>query len=222
MKDSEYSEDKRLFTGIIKEVGEVVQVERRGQFQRMTVRAQKVLEDAKPGDSINIDGACQTIVDLNNRCFTIESVAETLRLTTLGSLKPGDPVNLEPALRPADRLGGHLLTGHVDGVGEIIQRQQQPGSTVLTVKTADELKKYIVPKGSIAVDGISLTVVSVSDRLFTVSIIPYTWQNTTIHLKSPGTRVNIETDILAKYVVKLVEGNYEPKITQQWLQQVGF
>ncbi|MCD6170518.1 MAG: riboflavin synthase [Candidatus Latescibacteria bacterium] len=211
-----------MFTGIIKELGEVVRIERRGPFQRMEVRAQEVLEHAKPGDSINIDGACQTIVDLNDRHFTIESVAETLKLTTLGSLNPGDFVNLEPAIRPTDRLGGHLLTGHVDGVGEITRRQQQASSTMLTVKIADQLKRYVVPKGSIAVDGISLTVVSVSDTLFTVSIIPYTWQNTTIHLKPPGAKVNIETDILAKYVAKLIECEAQPKMTQQWLQLQGF
>ena len=211
-----------MFTGIIKEIGEVVRVERRGQFQKLTVKAQKVVEDASPGDSINVDGACQTIVDLSDGCFAIESVAETLRLTTLCSLKPGSLVNLEPALRLSDRLGGHLLTGHIDGVGEIVGRQQRVGNTVLTIRATEELKKYIVPKGSIAVDGISLTVVSVADTLFAVSIIPYTWQNTTIRLKPPGAMVNLETDILARYIAKLAESETEPEITQQWLQQVGF
>ncbi len=211
-----------MFTGIIKEIGKVVRVERRGQFQKLTVKAQKVVEDASPGDSINIDGACQTIVDLSDGCFAIESVAETLRLTTLCSLKPGSLVNLEPALRSSDRLGGHLLTGHIDGVGEIVGRQQRVGNSVLTIRATEELEKYVVPKGSIAVGGISLTVVSVSDTLFTVSIIPYTWQNTTIRLKPSGAMVNLEIDILAKYIAKLAESETEPKITQQWLQQVGF
>jgi riboflavin synthase len=211
-----------LFTGIIKEIGEVVRVERRGQFQKLTVKAQKVVEDASSGDSINVDGACQTIVDLSDGCFAIESVAETLRLTTLCSLKPGSLVNLEPALRLSDRLGGHLLTGHIDGVGEIVGRQQRVGNTVLTIKATEELEEYIVPKGSIAVDGISLTVVSVSDTLFTVSIIPYTWQNTTIRSKPLGAMANLETDILARYIARLAESETEPKITQQWLQQVGF
>lgn len=211
-----------MFTGIIKEIGEVVRVERRGQFQKLAVKAQKVVEDASPGDSINVDGACQTIVDLSDGCFAIESVAETLRLTTLCSLKPGSLVNLEPALRLSDRLGGHLLTGHIDGVGKIIDRQQRVENTVLTIGATKELEKYIIPKGSIALDGISLTVVSVSDTLFTVSIIPYTWQNTTIRSKSPGTMANLETDILARYIAKLAESEIEPEITQQWLQQVGF
>lgn len=211
-----------MFTGIIKEIGEVVRVEHQGQFQKLTVKAQKVVEGAGPGDSINVDGACQTIVDLSDGCFAIESVAETLRLTTLCSLKPGSLVNLEPALRFSDRLGGHLLTGHIDGVGEIVGRQQCVGNSVLTIRATEELEKYVVPKGSIAVDGISFTVISVSDTLFTISTIPYTWQNTTIRLKPPGAMVNLETDIVARYIAKLAESGTEPKITQQWLQQVGF
>ncbi len=210
-----------MFTGLVEEVGTVIRYETGGRLRRFVVRADRVLEDLKAGDSISVNGACQTVTGISSGTFTFESVEETLRRTTLGSLTAGSPVNLERALRLGDRLGGHLLLGHVDAVGEVINRVDEPGNVMLTVRAPEKLSKYISEKGSIGVDGVSLTVVSVSGAIFSVSLIPYTLKCTTLGNIRPGSRVNIEVDMLARYLERLLSRT-EGGITESRLRELGF
>ena len=213
-----------MFTGIVEELGVVARRDPSGAFQRLALRASQVLEDMKIGDSINIDGACQTVVEVSGGEFAVESVEETLRRTTLGGLRVGDRVNLERAMRLGDRLGGHLVSGHVEGIGRILKREERPHNTVLTIGLPEELSRYVVPKGSIAVDGISLTVASVPDGAFAVSIIPHTLRHTTLGERRSGDRVNLETDMIAKYVERLVERPFgsTSRLSEEWLKRMGF
>jgi riboflavin synthase len=213
-----------MFTGIVEEVGSVVRVERRGLFQRLTITASLVLEGMSVGDSINIDGACQTVVTRDASTFTVESVEETLRRTTLGGLRPGDRVNLERSLRFDGRLGGHFVTGHVDGVGEVVGIRELSGSTFVTIRVPEGLERYIVEKGSIAVDGISLTVTAVGGDRFSVAIIPHTETVTTFDALRPGRRVNVEVDMLAKYIDKLLAAHNRGGggLTEKRLWELGY
>lgn len=200
-----------MFTGLIEEVGTVaaLRAPRGGQLQRMELKADLVLEDAAVGDSIDINGACHTVVELlAGEGFAVESVAETLARTTMGQLRAGDRVNLERSLRPTDRLGGHLVLGHVDGVGTVrrFEAVGGGGGRVLEVAPPAELSRYIAFKGSIAVDGISLTVADLLDESFTIAIIPHTLQHTNLSQVRPGSRVNLEVDVLARYVERLMTG----------------
>ena len=200
-----------MFTGLIEEVGTVaaLRAPRGGQLQRMELKADLVLEDAAVGDSIDINGACHTVVELlAGEGFAVESVAETLARTTMGQLRAGDRVNLERSLRPTDRLGGHLVLGHVDGVGTVrrFEAVSGGGGGVREVAPPAELSRYIAFKGSIAVDGISLTVADLLDESFTIAIIPHTLQHTNLSQVRPGSRVNLEVDVLARYVERLMTG----------------
>lgn len=201
-----------MFTGLIEEVGHVRAIEDGDNRRRLHVEANTVLEDARIGDSITVNGACQTVVEMEkSAAFVVESVAETLRRTTLGDLKPGDPVNLERSLRLQDRLGGHLVAGHVDGVGVVDCFEQRQGDAILEVEAPTELQRYIASKGSIAIDGISLTVVDVTDTIFTVAIIQHTLQHTNLSTIEVGARVNLEVDLVARYVERLYSGRSEAK-----------
>ena len=198
-----------MFTGLIEEVGTVaaLRAPRGGQLQRMELKADLVLEDAAVGDSSDINGACHTVVELlAGEGFAVESVAETLARTTMGQLRAGDRVNLERSLRPTDRLGGHLVLGHVDGVGTVRRFEAVGGGRVLEVTPPAELSRYIAFKGSIAVDGISLTIADLLDESFTIAIIPHTLQHTNLSQVRPGSRVNLEVDVLARYVERLMTG----------------
>ena len=196
-----------MFTGLIEEVGTVRRVEARGEaLRRLEIEAPGICEDLKAGDSVNINGACQTAVDRRGGRFLVESVGETLRRTTLGELRPGSPVNLERSLRPTDRLGGHLVLGHVDGVGTVRRLDAAAGDTVLEVAPPAELARYLAAKGCVAVDGISLTLVEVAaDGTFTIAIIPHTLAHTTLSQVLAGARVNLEIDVVARYVERLLE-----------------
>ena len=200
-----------MFTGLIEEVGTVaaLRAPRGVQLQRMELKADLVLEDTAVGDSIDINGACHTVVELlASEGFAVESVAETLARTTMGQLRAGDRVNLERSLRPTDRLGGHLVLGHVDGVGTVrrFEAVGGGGGRVLEVTPPAELSRYIAFKGSIAVDGISLTIADLLDESFTIAIIPHTLQHTNLSQVRPGSRVNLEVDVLARYVERLMTG----------------
>ncbi|MFH1006361.1 MAG: riboflavin synthase [Candidatus Latescibacterota bacterium] len=214
-----------MFTGIIEEIGTVLELKRTGYLQRMTVQAGVVLEGTKLGDSINIEGACQTVVEITDAAFVVESVRETLDRTTLGTLRRGDRVNLERSLRLSDRLGGHLVMGHIDGVSRILQRTDRPQGALFGLELSEDLVPYIAPKGSVAVDGISLTVASRSGTHFEVSIIPHTIKATTLSFKRMGDRVNIEADMLARYVKSVLTqgqtGNHEA-LTINRLKEMGF
>jgi riboflavin synthase len=192
-----------VFTGIIEELGKV-KIFRRGPQVSLEIEAHQVLPDLKIGDSVSVDGVCLTVTNTTRETFKAEVSAETLRRTTLGNLRIGEVVNLERPVALGERLGGHMVNGHVDGVGVIRVKKRQRNSFLLKIEIVKELAQYLVPKGSIAVDGVSLTIVNVADGAFTTSIIPHTAKATTLGIKCPGAKVNIEIDIISKYVEKLV------------------
>ena len=216
-----------MFTGLIEEVGTVRRAERRGEgLRRLQIAAPSVCEDLGIGDSVNVNGACQTAVEVKGGAFEVESVAETLRRTTLGDLRPGSPVNLERSLRPADRLGGHLVLGHVDGVGTVRRLEVAGGDTVLEVTPPAGLDRYLATKGCIAVDGISLTLAGVAgDGTFTIAIIPHTLAHTTLSQVRAGDRVNLEVDVVARYVERLLKAGRSPGpggLTLDALRDLGY
>lgn len=193
-----------MFTGIVEEVGRVAGIRRRAGTQQTTVAAQRVLEDLHVGDSLCVSGACHTVVAFDDAGFTIESVEETLQRTTVGTLRAGSRVNLERSLRLSDRLGGHLVAGHVDGMGRVLQRTASGDHAVFRIGVAEGLSRYIAEKGSVAVDGISLTVVSAGHADFSVALIPHTLSETTMGERRPGDAVNVEVDTVARYVERLM------------------
>jgi riboflavin synthase len=195
-----------MFTGIIESVGKVVGIERGAGSVRLTVSAGKVAEDVGLGDSVAVNGVCLTVVEFAPPLLTFDAVHETLRRTSLGELRPGSLVNLERALPVGGRLGGHLVQGHVDCTGRIASIRPSGDSWMVYVDVAPEFLRTMVSKGSVALDGISLTIVEAADRTFSVSVIPHTWAHTTLAEKRAGDMVNVECDILGKYVEKLLGG----------------
>ena len=196
-----------MFTGIVEELGETVAVDDLGDAARLTVRGPQVTQDVANGDSIAVNGVCLTVASTSGDTFTADVMRETLNRSGLGALAPGTPVNLERSVRLADRLGGHLVQGHVDGTGTIISRTPAEHWDVVRIGLPPgppDLARYVVEKGSVAVDGISLTIVSVSATWFEVSLIPETLKRTTLGAKQPGETVNLEVDVIAKYVQKLL------------------
>jgi riboflavin synthase len=191
-----------MFTGIVEELGTVGALERQSDAVRLTVRATTVLDDAAPGDSIAVNGCCLTVSERTEDTWTADVMAETLAKTGLGSLDVGDRVNLERAVTAGTRLGGHLVQGHVDAVGHVVRREPGEHWDVVTLSMPRELAPYLVDKGSITVDGVSLTVVEARDDGFTVSLIPETLRRTTLGFREPGDAVNLEVDVIGKYVAR--------------------
>jgi riboflavin synthase len=200
-----------MYTGIVEELGEVVGLEHLEGAARITVRGPLVISDAAPGDSLSINGVCLTVTAAHDGTFTADVMAETLSRSSLGDLRPGSPVNLERSVRPDGRLGGHLVQGHVDGVGVLISRSPAEHWDVVRISLPEGLVRYVVEKGSVGVDGVSLTVTATSDAegppWFEVSLIPETLRRTTLGRKLPGDTVNLEVDVIAKYVEKLLGGS---------------
>ena len=200
-----------MFTGIVEELGTVEALERQSDAVRLTVRATTVLEDAGLGDSISVNGVCLTVAERTDETWTADVMAETLDKTGLGALAAGDRVNLERAVTAGTRLGGHLVQGHVDAVGRVVRRDPGDHWDVVTVSLPPALAPYLVDKGSITVDGVSLTVVSTSldprtdEAAFTVSLIPETLQRTTLGFRAPGDAVNLEVDVIGKYVARQLD-----------------
>ena len=217
-----------MFTGLIAGLGTVERLAEDSTSCRLTVRALKILPGVKVGDSIAVNGVCLTVVHLQGNCFTADVMPETVRRTTLHQLQPGDKVNLEKALRPTDGLDGHIVQGHVEGVGRIQQITPEGNALVYRIEAPPELLRYIVAKGSIAVDGISLTVIEADDSGFGVSLIPHTAKMTTLGYKHAGDAVNLETDILARYVEKMLGLNKtsgtkpDTELTEEFLLRHGF
>ena len=199
-----------MFTGIVEDLGEVEDVDQQGDFARIYIRSSVVTSDARIGDSICVSGVCLTVTSLVGGSpptgFTADVMGETLRHSSLKSLSPGTPVNLERSVRLEDRLGGHLVQGHTDGTGTIQSRVSHTDWDVARISLPADLARYVVHKGSITVDGISLTVSSIEDDWFEVSLIPETLKRTTLGAKQPGDEVNLEVDVIAKYVEKLTTG----------------
>jgi riboflavin synthase len=195
-----------VFTGLIEAIGYVSKMEKRGEFTRISFSSPWGLTEIKAGDSISVNGACLTVTSVNGKLFTVDVSKETVARTTLMGLKPTDPVNLERPLTLADRLGGHLVLGHVDGTATITGMGKEGGSITITFRTSEDLLPYLVEKGSVAIDGISLTVNEPRGNEFSVTIIPYTSQRTTIGRKKVGNKVNVEADIIGKYVQRLLSG----------------
>ncbi len=193
-----------MFTGIIEELGTVAGLEDQGDAIRLTIHAEHVLADAGLGDSISVNGCCLTVAERDGDTWTADVMQETLDKTSLAGVQPGDKVNLERAVTPTTRLGGHIVQGHVDGVGTIAARKPSEHWEVVDISMAPELGRYLVDKGSVTVDGVSLTVVEARSDGFTVSLIPETLARTTLGSREVGDRVNLEVDILAKHVEKLL------------------
>lgn len=195
-----------MFTGLVEEIGVVEELEQLDDAVRIAVRAPKVTEDAAPGDSIAVDGVCLTVVDSVDGTFTADVMRETLDRSRLGTYKAGFKVNLERALAAGQRMGGHIVQGHVDGVAEVVSRTPSEHWEVVRFTLPEQLSRYVVEKGSIAVNGTSLTVSAVGEGYFEVSLIPTTLRDTTAGALAPGDPVNLEVDIVAKYVEKMVQG----------------
>ncbi|MFI6082021.1 riboflavin synthase [Streptomyces sp. NPDC051217] len=193
-----------MFTGIVEELGQVAAVEKLGDSSRFRLRGPAVTEGAKHGDSIAVNGVCLTVVDLDGGEFTADVMAETLDRSSLGALVPGSRVNLERPMAVGDRLGGHIVQGHVDGTGTIMDRKTSENWEIVKVSLPADLTRYVVEKGSITVDGVSLTVVDAGPDYFTISLIPTTLALTTLGIKEPGDPVNLEVDVIAKYVERLL------------------
>jgi len=208
------SEEDTVFTGIVEELGEVVGIESDGNLARLRIRGPLVSAEAARGDSIAINGVCLTVTGTRDGEFSADVMKETLNRSSLGSLRAGTTVNLERPLRPDGRLGGHIVQGHVDGTGRIVARESARGAETVRVSTPPELSRYLIYKGSVAVDGISLTVSALSpqedDPWFEVSLIPETLERTTLGRKQPGDVVNLEVDMIAKYVERLLPALREP------------
>ena len=195
-----------MFTGLVEEIGVVEELEQLDDAVRIAVRAPKVTEDAAPGDSIAVDGVCLTVVDSVDGTFTADVMRETLDRSRLGTYKAGSRLNLERALAAGQRMGGHIVQGHVDGVAEVVSRTPSEHWEVVRFTLPERLERYVVEKGSIAVNGTSLTVSAVGEGYFEVSLIPTTLRDTTAGALAPGDPVNLEVDIVAKYVEKMVQG----------------
>lgn len=217
-----------MFTGLVEEMGRLKAREGSREGAALVITALKVLDDLKIGDSIAVNGVCLTVTALGRDSFTAQVMPETLRKTDLAFLTPGRPVNLERALVLGGRLGGHLVSGHIDGTGILARHRPEGNAVILYFDAPAALLKYIIPKGSIAVDGVSLTVAAVDESGFSVSLIPHTAAETTLGSKSAGAVVNIETDLVGKYVEKLLqpytagEDAGRGKITTAFLQEQGF
>ncbi|WP_431041197.1 riboflavin synthase [Streptomyces sp. P1-3] len=200
-----------MFTGIVEELGEVVAIEDLGDASRFRLRGELVTQDAKHGDSIAVNGVCLTVVDTADGEFTADVMAETLKRSSLGALVPGSRVNLERPMELGGRLGGHLVQGHVDGTGVITERTPAEHWEIVRISLPPAVARYVVEKGSITVDGISLTVVDAADDHFTVSLIPTTLALTTLGIKQVGDPVNLEVDVIAKYVERLMGRDTQDK-----------
>ncbi len=220
-----------MFTGIIEGPGKIVAIRSSGQGNRVTIEADFSLDRTKIGDSICVSGACLTAVQIEARRFEVDVSPETLKTTIFDQAKVGDRVNLERAMRFSDRIDGHLVSGHIDGTGVIKQRETMGNAIIVTIEADKSLTRYMIAKGSVAVDGISLTINSCDAGSFSVSIIPLTARSTTIGIKKRGDRVNIETDMIGKYVEKFTSGVSQPvkeqltkrsTIDQEYLIKTGF
>lgn len=196
-----------MFTGLIEEIGKIKHISKGSRSFQFTIEAEKVLNDLKLGDSVATNGACLTVVSKTKSDFTVDIMAETVKSTNFSALKTGDRVNLERAMRINDRLGGHLVSGHIDGTGKILSINKDDIAFIISIETTKDLLNQMLNKGSVAIDGISLTIISVDENNFKVSIIPHTGGETTLLKKKVGDMVNLETDLIGKYILNFIKQN---------------
>jgi len=211
-----------MFTGIIEDIGVIANINKMAGRWEISLKTALAPATIKDGDSISVDGVCLTVTKLSNNTFFVDASLETLRLTTLKDKRAGQKVNLERAMSAENRFGGHLVMGHVDGVGSIIEKRKEGDSVKLSIEVSPSLSRYIVGKGSIAIDGISLTVNEQRDNIFSVNIIPYTVSRTTIGEKNLRDAINIETDIIGKYVENFITKNKSKSINMDFLHRQGY
>lgn len=211
-----------MFTGIIEEIGTVEAVHTGGDRCSIVISAHTVTDGTNIGDSISVNGVCLTVTSLDAMTFTADVMPETLRRSNLGTLHYGSKVNLERALLPTTRLGGHIVSGHIDGMGTVRSMQKEKNAVWLTVSADKAILSLIVEKGSVAIDGVSLTVAEVTDTTFSVSLIPHTGEVTTLLSKRVGENVNLENDVIGKYVQKFIEKENQSGITMEFLMENGF
>ncbi len=214
-----------MFTGLIEEIGEIQNIIKSARSAKIKIKAGKILEDIKIGDSISINGVCLTVTEFAPDSFTVDVMAETIRRSNLSSLTAGDKVNLERALMAGDRLGGHIVSGHIDGMGTITSYEKEDNAVWVTIAAPPDILKYIIKKGSVAIDGVSLTVAYIDEKLFKVSVIPHTRDITTLLKKKAGDLVNLECDMIGKYIEKLLlfkETQKSGRISTDFLVQNGF
>lgn len=215
-----------MFTGLIEEIGEIKAMKKGSNSIRLTVAASKIMDDVKLGDSIATNGICLTVVDFDSKSFSADVMPETMNRSSFHQQKEGARVNLERALRVGDRMGGHMVSGHVDGLGEIISQTKDDNAIWVSIAAPKNILKYVIEKGSIAIDGISLTVAYVDENQFKVSIIPLTQDDTTLVSKKIGSQVNLECDMTAKYIEKFMfhkeDEKKESNISMEFLKENGF
>lgn len=219
-----------MFTGLVEEIGIVQSIQSNGGITTLSIEAHEITKDIKVGDSVNTNGACLTVTSFSASSFSVDAVAETMRRTNLSKLKSGDKVNLERALLLSDRLGGHMVSGHIDGTGTISQTKSEGNTHIFTIEATSNIVKYIIEKGSIAIDGISLTVMNVEKNSFKVAIIPHTSHQTTLISKKTGSTVNLECDVIGKYIEKFLllkednnsQSKIKSKINMDFLREHGF
>jgi len=216
-----------VFTGIVEEIGLVKEIIYGSKSIKLAIKCEKILDDVKVGDSIAVNGICLTVTSLDKGAFTADVMPQTMRKTNLGNLRAGEKVNLERALRPVDRMGGHIVSGHIDGTGMILSKEEEDNAIWLEISAPSDILKYIVLRGSVALDGVSLTAAYVDENSFKVSLIPHTASVTILGSKKIGDRINIECDMLGKYVEKLMglnsPQNEEKKaLTVDFLREHGF
>lgn len=210
-----------MFTGIIEEVGKIKNIQG-GTNYKLTIAASKILEDIHLGDSIAVNGICLTVISWDNGSFTVDVMRETLERTSLHRLRAGSFVNLERALAANGRFGGHIVSGHIDGTGEIINIRRDANAVWYKIKTSEKIMEFIIEKGSIAIDGISLTVAKVDRSTFYVSVIPHTLENTILLSKKTGDIVNLENDIVGKYIKSFTDKNSNSTLCESFLKNNGF
>ena len=219
-----------MFTGIIQEVGTLNFIKKTGSNFKLNITAAEVLKDLSQGESVAVNGVCLTVVELSNNSFTADVMPETLRSTNLQNLNKNMPLNLELPLKPTDLMSGHIVTGHIDGVGKISKIKSEANAHILDINIAGELEKYLVKKGSVAVNGVSLTIAELNKNNFKISLIPETWSETNLSSLKVEDKVNIEVDLIGKYIVKMLAGenNEEVKhgdssnISREFLKKNGF
>ena len=211
-----------MFTGIVEEQGTVKNVQKNTSSMQLVIRAERILDDIKLGDSISVNGVCLTVIAFSQSEFTVDVMPETFHATTTNLLNSGSAVNLERAMAANGRFGGHFVSGHIDGVGKILKKRPTANAVYIDISIPEDVSNYCIPKGSITIDGTSLTIFEISKSILTVSLIPHTYQETVLGQKKERELVNLECDLLGKYVHRYVTNKKESTITQDFLQQNGF